>query len=434
MARDFNGSTGYLVRTNSPITGYPFSMGGWVKFDTAAASQSFLSLDDAGFGTERFVVGHNGGGASVKFRCLAVNSAGSAGIAVGATTVSTGTWYHVMGVFRSTTDRELYVNGVSDATNTTSIAPAFGNIVRVRVGATAVTVSGVIQFWDGPVGECGVWNVTLSVAEISALARGVNPIRVRPSALVAYVPVHGVSSPENDMVNTGTYTVNGTAPYAAHPPVQPPFFGSAWAPYVAGGAAATGTLAGTTPSTTGSIAGNYGPRGTIVGTAPSTTGSFAGNVEAEGPLAGTTPSTTGAFAGVGGEDVVITPPATGGGKGKGGGRYAKRGKKQRVILPNGAHIWAYPDEIPDLLARFTAETRTPLEEVNPGPIAATEAELHDPEPQREAPDPYPALLAEARAKAEAAMSAMQDAARGAALAEVAKRLARRRKTKRLLLL
>lgn len=125
--------------------------------------------------------------------------------------------------------------------------------------------------------------------------------------------------------------------------------------------------------------------------------------------------------------------ATGGGKGS-KDRRARRGKKQRLILPNGAHIWAYPDEIPALLAQFTAETRTPLEEVNPGPIASTEAELRDPEPRQEAPDPYPELIAEAKAKAEAALAVIQDTARDAAMADAAKRLARRRKTKRLLLL
>lgn len=125
------------------------------------------------------------------------------------------------------------------------------------------------------------------------------------------------------------------------------------------------------------------------------------------------------------------PPAAGKGSKD---RRARRGKKQRLILPNGAHIWAYPDEIPALLAQFTAETRTPLEEVNPGPIASTEAELRDPEPRQEAPDPYPELIAEAKAKAEAALAAIQDTARDAALADAAKRLARRRKTKRLLLL
>lgn len=115
---------------------------------------------------------------------------------------SSGVWAHCAGVFSSASSRSVFVNG-SKATNTTSSTPPTA-MQSIHVGHYATAVS----YCDGQLAELGIWNVALTDDEITALARGLSPLRVRPSALVNYYPLIG-NGTENGakgspLSNTGT--------------------------------------------------------------------------------------------------------------------------------------------------------------------------------------------------------------------------------------
>src|SRR5512139_3914486 len=74
--------------------------------------------------------------------------------------------------------------------------------------------------WAGDLAEFAVWDAILTPAEIAALAAGAHPLTIRPAALVSYVPLWGVDSPEPDLIVKGTAAVTGTAA-ATHPAVSP---------------------------------------------------------------------------------------------------------------------------------------------------------------------------------------------------------------------
>jgi hypothetical protein len=75
---------------------------------------------------------------------------------------------------------------------------------------------------DGLGGHFAIWNVALIIAEIVALARGVNPLRVRRASLKGYWPVFGVHDPEIDLIAGNNMTLSGTPLRAAiGPPVEP---------------------------------------------------------------------------------------------------------------------------------------------------------------------------------------------------------------------
>jgi len=81
------------------------------------------------------------------------------------------------------------------------------------------TTGGVDPYYDGRIAECGIWNVSLSISEIVALARGVRPNRLRPASLQFYAPLWGLHSPEVDL---STFRRSGTvtgATLANHAPV-----------------------------------------------------------------------------------------------------------------------------------------------------------------------------------------------------------------------
>ena len=76
------------------------------------------------------------------------------------------------------------------------------------------------DLFTGNLAEIAMWSVTLTDAEIAALATGVRPNRVRPAAVVGYWPLWGVSSPEPDVSGNGyTLTLVGSPPQANHAPV-----------------------------------------------------------------------------------------------------------------------------------------------------------------------------------------------------------------------
>ncbi len=87
--------------------------------------------------------------------------------AISATTLSNNIWYYLTAVFNSATDRQIYVNGVSENTNTTSIAPNPAFFQRGRIGQRSA--NGTDQNFSGQLDDIRIYNRALSAAEIRAL-------------------------------------------------------------------------------------------------------------------------------------------------------------------------------------------------------------------------------------------------------------------------
>lgn len=134
---------------------------------------------------------------------------------VSASAVSTGSWQHVAARIRGAGDMDLLINA-SDAGGSysgTGGAMAYNTGVAGRIAE----VGGL--FFDGKIAEVGLWTVSLSDAEITALAKGVSPRLIRPDVLLGHWPIWGVSTTEVDSTaNSNEGTLAGTAPVANHSP------------------------------------------------------------------------------------------------------------------------------------------------------------------------------------------------------------------------
>lgn len=76
------------------------------------------------------------------------------------------TWYHLVQVFEAGTRAEMYVDGSSSYTDTTSInASVFNSTANFCVGATQTNDA----FFDGEIQDVIVWNVALSDTNVSDL-------------------------------------------------------------------------------------------------------------------------------------------------------------------------------------------------------------------------------------------------------------------------
>lgn len=118
----------------------------------------------------------------------------------------------VVVVARTASDRELYVNGVSDGTSVVS---------RVVAGVTAAVVGVSDQIGlaatSAKIAEVAGWNVALSVEDIAALGAGADPLSIRPDALVCLI--RGDNGGTVNLVST-VATVTGTLTQDAdHPAV-----------------------------------------------------------------------------------------------------------------------------------------------------------------------------------------------------------------------
>lgn len=211
MARDYNGTTQYISRTDA-LTAFPLSFACWANLDTIAATAAYICMSiSTGSSDWHWLLTD-----SVALTVAASDRTASvSALANSGGTVTTGSWFHAAGVFNSATDRRAFFNGANKGTNATSKTPAGLNRTSVGVRISNTTS----QFLDGRCDVPAVWSVALTDDEIAALARGANPRKIRPQSFWGYWPCDLGGSPEPDMSgNARPLTLTASPPTAAAGP------------------------------------------------------------------------------------------------------------------------------------------------------------------------------------------------------------------------
>lgn len=219
MARSFSGSGTDGIDIGDPAA---YTFGSTVTLSLSAWIYPTSNTDGIIFGkltsgAESFVLRFDRS-ASNKIAFVIFNSA-SVGSALLSTTLSSSlvnTWVSVVGTWDGTTQK-IYINGALDN------SVAFGGTGLGSLGGNHWCIGHDFAngntIFTGNIADCGLWNVTLTAAEIAALNRGARPLQIRPSALVGYWPLTGLQSPEPDLSgNKNNGTLTGTTP-AFGPPI-----------------------------------------------------------------------------------------------------------------------------------------------------------------------------------------------------------------------
>jgi hypothetical protein len=123
--------------------------------------------------------------------------------------VAISTWYAQAAVEVSSTSRHVIHETTKSATDTTSVVPA--GVDRFRIGSR-----GNGRFLNGLMAEVAMWNAALTDDEVTSLARGFKPSRVRPQSLQFYAPI--VRNIQ-DLRQAVAITNQNTATVADHPRV-----------------------------------------------------------------------------------------------------------------------------------------------------------------------------------------------------------------------
>ena len=152
------------------VTDQPWQGLIWVGYKSVASIYSVLGIYGTGYGHKLF---------------LQARYAATLGEAFSTINWTENTWHHGCAVFKTTTSREIYLDGGNKGTNSTSVA--VNSYSRTAIGFFAdSTPSGYV---DGKMAEAAIWDTDLTAVEVAILAKGYSPLFVRPQNLVAYWPL-----------------------------------------------------------------------------------------------------------------------------------------------------------------------------------------------------------------------------------------------------
>lgn len=219
MARNFDrASSHFLEHAVALVTAAPFTFAAWIKTSNVTDVQTIMNVERSTTSADGWQLSVRGDVAGDPIRWQSQRSTVSSCDTT--TGITAGTWHHAAGVEAAGNSRTVYLDGGNSATNGTSKVPT--NIDVTAIGRRSNGTP--TNYFDGDIAEAAIWNVALSAADVAALAKGVSPFFVRPGNIIAYWPLIGRFSPENDLTDGSAMTVTGSV-VADHPriyyPAQP---------------------------------------------------------------------------------------------------------------------------------------------------------------------------------------------------------------------
>lgn len=227
-ARTFHyGASQFYESQTAPVTTYPFTVACWFKATSAASNQAVICLSST-TDQRRFQLVPLGATAGDPVSIGIITNGGTTGATITSSVpFVVGEWVSAIAVCESSTYQALYVNGGGSGTNTTSM-PLSG-LDRFQIG---IRMSGSGNYslpWDGDIADVAVFNVALTVEEVTALSGGgvfanrVNPRKIRAgntNGLKSYIPLWGLDPVnEHDLLRGKINASN--APSASEHPLFP---------------------------------------------------------------------------------------------------------------------------------------------------------------------------------------------------------------------
>ena len=144
------------------VTSLPMSLSMWFKLNSTGLNQNLfasgINLSEANAWGMYVSPGN-------KLGWFAANGGGSFIAPVGTTTLSSGTWYHLVLVWTNSTDTKVYLDNSLEITDTTGRSPS-GSADRVQVGAYHY---GGTDTADAAIDQTALWSQALSTGDISTL-------------------------------------------------------------------------------------------------------------------------------------------------------------------------------------------------------------------------------------------------------------------------
>jgi hypothetical protein len=160
----FDGTDDFFKNDTRVITAYPFTLSIWFKASEVDLSENhmILTLVDKDNSTIQYGIGLDDSGG--KGRIVARNTSIFEGLS--SQDYDDNKWHHMVGVYNSSTDRILYIDGVSVATSNTSVTYS-GLVDNVTVGRWGDSTPD--SYFPGNLDDARIYNRGLTATEIQQL-------------------------------------------------------------------------------------------------------------------------------------------------------------------------------------------------------------------------------------------------------------------------
>lgn len=207
MAQNFGGAA-YHHSSSTPATDEPMTLAVWYKPSVAnePTVRVPISICNTSARNAWLLYGSNA-------NLFAWQAAGASDGQSGQNPPLTTDNQHCLGVFAANASRTGYYNGTAAAANTTSLATSGVNLVVIGAWNNGGAYAGQV---NANISEAAIWSVALTAAEITSLAKGFSPRRIRPQSLEFYCPLIRNTQ---DLRKGITFTTVGTPTAAVHPRV-----------------------------------------------------------------------------------------------------------------------------------------------------------------------------------------------------------------------
>lgn len=166
---DFDGVNDYVAADHSSLIASlntEYTVSAWVKFNAFTARCIFSCSHSTTANVHKMFLGAN---ASAKAVIEVRTDAGVTVSVTDTTTLSTGVWYHIVGV-RSGTTLTVYVNGVANVSASGAINTTITNNV-ISIGAWRYGVT-TTNYLSGRIDSVSVFNKALTSAEVLTIYAG----------------------------------------------------------------------------------------------------------------------------------------------------------------------------------------------------------------------------------------------------------------------
>lgn len=193
----------------------PLSLACWFNVPDVTANYLLLGLGNPATG-ERIAIQASGNVAADPVRAIHSDVSNTA-VALTTTGFAANTWNHATGVFRTNSTRRVFLNGAGEGADAT----ARGAVATLRATVGRNPNNSAVDVLNGLVAHGAIWGKALELDEVRALASGVHPLRVAPSALVGFWPLEADATNLMNPARPMAPQVGASWAWAPGPPVEP---------------------------------------------------------------------------------------------------------------------------------------------------------------------------------------------------------------------
>lgn len=198
---DFDGTNDQAIAATPTNSYTAYSISAWVKADSVSGNRTIATsrIDTVGNGDGMLIIVISG------VPRLLVKVAASVGQIDATTTLSTGTWYHIVGTWDGT-NYKIYVDGTLE--NTGSKSGTMTTATTLCLGAHRTASTSYQEYWDGLIDEVGTFDVGLTADNVEYLYNSGSPGSAQQYQFTAAVNIGNLNK-WNGVDATSIAKING---------------------------------------------------------------------------------------------------------------------------------------------------------------------------------------------------------------------------------